>query len=130
MININGFTFQYDEGKDSICVKNGKVYINGKLQNGEDNSKEVNITIEGSINKLDIDYCNTISINGDVNEFDNGSGDVEIEGDVGIIKSGSGDVTISGSVTGNIETSSGDVDIEGDVSGNVDTRSGDIRFKK
>ena len=129
MININGFTFQYDDKNDLISIKNGKVYINGKLQNVED-SKEIAITIDGNVNKLDIDCCNTLSIKGDVASLNNGAGDVEIEGTVGSVKSGSGDVSVNGSASGNIETGSGDVDIDGNVAGNVDTRSGDIRFKK
>ena len=125
MININGKIFQYD-GNGSISVENGKVYINGKLQNGEDTSKEVHIKIEGNVDKLDIVACSSLSINGNVTNIDSGSGDVNVEGDAGSIKTGSGDVEVGGNVDGDIETGSGDVDISGHVTGNVSTKSGDI----
>jgi hypothetical protein len=106
-ISINGNTYS----GNSIVVINGKVIVNGNDVTPD--SKEINIKVDGNINKLEVDACNK----------------VEITGDVSSIKTQSGDVEITGNVTGSIQTMSGDVDC-GTVEGSISTMSGDIKHKR
>ena len=109
----------------SISITNGKVIIDGKDVTHE--GKEINISVEGNIEKLECDYANEIDVIGIVGKLSNGSGDVNIKGEVeGDIKSGSGDIEIEGNVSGGITTGSGDVKC-GNVTGSVKTGSGDIK---
>lgn len=96
---------------------------------GRDN--QVNITIDG--NNVYSSSNNTpinISVTGDIERLEAGSGDVIVKGNCGSIKTGSGDVEISGDVISQgIQTGSGDVTC-GDVHGNIKTGSGDITCTK
>lgn len=96
---INGIKI---EGAQSITIDNGKVYVNGNLQ--EDlSTPSIEIKVEGSVGSI-----NTTS------------GDVTINGDANSINTESGDVRC--------HTMSGDVTC-GDIAGSVNTMSGDI-YKK
>jgi len=105
-ITINGNTYS----GNNVVVSNGKVVIDGK--DFTPDSKNINISIEGDIDKLNVDSYDKISINGNV----------------GNIKTQSGDVDISGEVSGDIQTMSGDVDC-GNVGGSISTMSGDVKHK-
>lgn len=107
-VTINGKTFS---SKRSISVSNGKVVIDGVDLTPE--SKEINITVNGNIDKLEVDACNKVSIVGKVDNVKTMSGDVDIKGDV----------------SGNISTMSGDVDCF-NVGGSISTMSGDVKHKK
>ena len=64
----------------------------------------------GNVDKISGGH--NVSVTGNVNEINVGSGDVEVEGDVlGSIQTGSGDVEVSGSVSGSIKTGSGDITV-------------------
>ena len=92
---------------NSVTIVNGVITVDGK--NYTPNDKVITITVEGNINSLSADACNTITVNGEVDTIKTMSGDVHCA-----------------NVTGNIKTMSGDVhclDIEGDVT----TMSGDIK---
>jgi hypothetical protein len=106
-ITINGNTYS----GNNIVVTKGKVIINGKDVTPD--SKEININVEGNIEELKVDTCDSIIINGDVSNITTQSGDVEI----------------SGNVTGSIQTMSGDVDC-GTVGGSISTMSGDIKHRR
>jgi len=112
VISINGKTIQVNRG--TISIIDGKVLIGGKDISDlkEIEEKEINITIEGSVEKLEIDYCAKVQVNGNAQN----------------VKTASGDVNVSGDVLGNIQTMSGDVDC-GNVGGGVSTMSGDISHK-
>lgn len=73
-------------------------------------SKVVNINIEGPVEKLEVGVCERVSVNGNV----------------GNVRSQSGDISVTGLVAGSIQTMSGNVTC-GDVEGNISTMSGDIR---
>lgn len=104
-ITINGVTIS---GSRSVVVRNGQVIVDGKNVTPED-VKEINITVNGNVGKLDVDACQTISVTGDVSSVGTLSGDVTIDGDVkGSVKTLSGDVAC-GSVGGSVMTMSGDV---------------------
>lgn len=112
-IVINGQRFQYH---GSLSIINGRYYVNGKelkdLSELAKDQKEVNITIDGDINKLEVDCCNRIFVKGNVGKIKSTSGDIEVEGDV----------------DGDVQTVSGDINC-GNVSGDASTVSGNIRRK-
>jgi hypothetical protein len=104
IISINGKTFK----GENISISNGNIVINGKKVDVED-QKEINIQIKGDIDKLSVDHCNRLTVEGNANNIQTQSGDVEISGDV----------------SGNVSTMSGDV-VSDKIGGNVSTMSGDI----
>lgn len=112
LIGINGVTYINGvkiEGAQSITIDNGKVYVDGNLQ--EDIiAPSIEINVEGSV-----DSINTAS------------GDVTVNGDVNSINTASGDVRCN-EVKGSVHTASGDVTC-GDVAGSVSTMSGDVYQK-
>lgn len=67
-----------------------------------------------------------ISVFGDVDVIQQGSGKTIVTGNTHNINTGSGDVRVEGDVTGNVQTGSGDVIVSGGIKGNVKTGSGDI----
>lgn len=104
MININGIQYT----GNSVSINGNSIIIDGKKVNGGD-EKEININIEGNLDSLRFDYCNNLSIKGDVGEVDTGSGDVRVTGNIkGSVRTGSGDVSCK-SISGNVKTGSGDV---------------------
>jgi len=107
-ISINGITIQ---GNRNVVISNGKIMINGK--DVTPNSKEINIVINGDVDKLEVDCCNKVSVTGSVKNIITKSGDIEVTGDV----------------DGNIQTMSGDVDC-GHVQGSISTMSGDVKHRK
>lgn len=91
IFNINGGNF---EGSN-LQIKNKKIYIDGKLIEIED--KVINITVNGNIESLKVDSCDSIDIVGNVGSCDAKNGNVKITGDV------LGDVeTMNGNVKCNI----------------------------
>ena len=102
-ITIDGRTFT---GR-SVSINGDKVIIDGVEQEG---------TLVGPI---------SVTVNGNAESVENGSGKVEVTGSVGRVKTMSGDVRC-GDVQGDVGTMSGDVTC-GAISGNVKTMSGDIR---
>lgn len=107
MIKINNKVYN----GNSISIINNKVIIDGNDVTPE--SKDINIIVEGNIESIKADTCNTISVTGSI----------------GSISTMSGDVEIGGNVSGSISTMSGDVDCN-NVGGNISTMSGDIKYKK
>ena len=111
-INMSGTGSVTIDGKkftgNSFQVKNGKVIIDGKTQDGE---------LVGDIN---------VTVHGDVELLENGSGNVKAE-NVGEINTGSGDVECA-YVSGSIRTGSGDVEC-GKVNGSIRTGSGDVSHR-
>lgn len=123
-ITINKTTYT----GSNVSIVNGKVYIDGKDVTPD--GKEINISVEGNLDKLEVEHCNRIDIKGAVKDIRSASGDVNIIGDVlGSIDTKSGDVEVSGTCSDSIKTISGDINC-GNVSGNISTISGDVRNKK
>ena len=107
-ININGKTYNAPDGC-SVSVKNGEVYIDGKLIDDIPSRTYIEITVIGDCKEVTTDAGN-INIKGNVEgNVSNDAGNIYIEGDV------SGNVTID---TGNI--------IANHISGNVSTDCGNI----
>lgn len=95
MIIVNGKRY---EG-NSIVMNNGRVVIDGNDMTPD--AKEINITIEGNLETLEVDYVKKIVIGGDVNS----------------VRTSSGDVEVGGMIKGNVSTSSGNVESDSKVAG-------------
>ena len=110
--DINGATYINGvkiEGAQSVIIDNGKVYVNGNLQ--EDlSTPSIEIKVEGSV--------------GSINST---SGDVSVNGYVDSVSTASGDVHCK-DIKGNVHTMSGNVTC-GDISGSVSTMSGNVYRK-
>lgn len=122
MITINNNNYS---GR-SIVIKDGKVIVDGKDVTPD--SKEVNISVIGDLENLEVDYAKSIGITGNVNKVRSGSGDVNCERVGGDVQTGSGDVECS-YINGDVNTGSGDVK-SNTIMGSVKTGSGDIKYKK
>lgn len=111
MVVINGKKYDID---GSVSIINGKVLVNGKRIEDLDTieQKEINITINGEVEMIDIDGCRTIAVTGNVHSIKTMSGNVDIHGDV----------------IGDVKTMSGSIDC-GDVKGSVSSMSGNIKRK-
>ena len=107
MIKINNKIYK----GQSITISGNKVIIDGNDVTPEE--LQVQIVVEGNIQSIKADTCNTISVTGSVGSISTMSGDVEIDGNI----------------SGSISTMSGDVDCN-NVGGNISTMSGDIKYKK
>ncbi|MBO2010852.1 hypothetical protein [Hymenobacter negativus] len=124
-VTINGKTYS---GGRSISVINNRVFIDGKEVTGEAaEQKEINISVNGSVESLSVDACNQVQITGDCQHVKTQSGSVRVGGMVGgKVESTSGSIQVDGSVNGDVESMSGSVHC-GPVAGRVKTMSGNIR---
>lgn len=106
-ISVNGKTYS----GNSVSVVNGNVFVDGKKA---EPSKQpiVSIIIEGQVDKLSVDSCDSLIAKGNVGSLKTMSGDIEC-----------------GNVLGNVKTMSGDVRCE-DIHGDVSSVSGDIKNRK
>ena len=111
-IKINDNSYQ----GDSVEFINGRVVIDGKDVTPD--SKEINISVVGNVETLEVVACNNISVVGNVKVISTQNGDVHVTGDVGgAIATTKGNVSC-GDVEGSISSKSGDVSC-GDVQGSV-----------
>lgn len=106
-ISINGTKYQ----GNNIVVSNGKVIIDGK--DFTPDTKQINISVEGNIEELNVDTCDKVTVTGNVKHIFTTSGDVDVNGNVAM----------------GIQTVSGDVDC-GDVSGSISTVSGSVKHRR
>lgn len=110
-IIINGKRFNYS---GSLSIINGKYFVDGKevkdWNEFTKDQKTINISIEGNVDKLTVDCCETVTITGNC----------------GKVKTTSGDIEIGGNVDGDVESVSGDIEC-GNISGDAKTVSGNIR---
>ncbi|AGN30188.1 hypothetical protein VPFG_00188 [Vibrio phage nt-1] len=106
-IEVNGKKYQ----GTSVTVKNGKVIVDGRLQEDVSDCQTVTVNIEGSATLVQ-----------------NENGNVTIGGEVkGDVKTTNGDIHCL-NVHGNVKTTNGDIDCY-DVAGDVETVNGDISRK-
>ena len=107
-ININGKTYNAPDGC-SVSVKNGEVYIDGKL-------------IDDSPSKTHIE----ITVIGDCKEVTTDAGNINIKGNVeGNVVSDAGNISVEGYVNGNVTIDTGNV-IANHIYGSVSTDCGNI----
>ena len=100
---INGVKI---EGAQSITIDNGKVYVNGNLQ--EDlSTPSIEIKVEGSVGSINTTSGN-VSVNGEANSINTASGDVHCHEVKGSVHTMNGDVTC-GDIAGSVNTMNGDV---------------------
>jgi hypothetical protein len=103
MITINGTDYV---GRN-IIVRGDKITIDGVTITPED--KVITISVNGNIDSLDVAYCKSLTIQGEVGSVKTASADVEVIGDIrGGVQTMSGDVTCR-NVGGSVRTMSGDV---------------------
>lgn len=106
---INGRTIV---SNGSIHITNSKVIIDGKDETP--NAKEINVSIEGNIQKLEIDACNKITVKGEVGKIDLTSGNIDV----------------SGNITGSVKTMNGNIDCQGSIHGDASTMCGNVKSSK
>ena len=92
---------------NNVSIINNKIFVDGKEIGTEE--KEINIIVEGNLDKLEVDCCNSIKVNGVTK-------DVEVS---------NGNITISGDVKGNVNNINGNI-IAKVINGNCKTTNGDI----
>ena len=121
-IIINGKSFT---GR-SININKNKIIIDCVDVTPE--MKQITIQITGDIDKLYADFCDKIMFNGNINNIDTVSADIECKDVKGRIRTSSGDIEC-GNIGGDVQTMSGDIKAE-NITGTVKTLSGDIKYKK
>lgn len=107
---VNGKSYQ----GSNITVNNNNVIIDGETINFDKDLKKIDITVNGDIENLTVDYCDTLKVDGNVKSS---------------LNTISGDVEVTGDVNGNISSVSGDIKCK-DVKGSIKTVSGDISHKQ
>lgn len=96
----------------NMTINNGKITVDCMPLEDWCNKDEfvvVNIVVNGDIESLEADSCDTISINGNANN----------------IISKNGNVSVSGNIEGNAESKNGDITAN-TIQGNAETKNGDI----
>lgn len=111
----------------SISINNGKIVIDGKIHVNEE-SKTINIYIEGNVDTLKVDSCEKVMVNGFVNSLSTMSGDVECGNVNQSVSTQSGDIECE-NVGGDISTQSGDIKAK-NITGSVKSMTGDIKYVK
>lgn len=114
-----------------VTKKNGRsiVIVDGKDVTPQTDDKVITIIINGNPDSVNVDVCESLTINGTTNHVESQTGSINIKGDVnGNVESGTGDIKC-GNVSGNVESSTGDINCE-NVSGKVESSTGDISYKK
>lgn len=117
-VSLNGITFKGAE----ISINKGRIIIDGKDVTPD--AKEITIAVDGNIERLQVDQCKKVTVNGSCGSLSTMSGNVDCGPVNGPVKTMSGNVKC-GNVGNDVGTSSGDVDC-GVIGGSVTTSSGDI----
>lgn len=94
----------------NITVINNRVIIDGKDVTPD--QKEITIIVEGDLENLAVDSCESVNIKGSV---------------YGDVKTMSGGLKVEGNISGNVKTMSGDIKCKGEIHGSINTMSGDIK---
>ena len=111
---------------NSISISKNQIIVNGtKIV---EDSKIINISIEGNVDSLNVDSCEKVVVHGFVHSVSTMSGDVECLDVKKDVKTMSGSVEC-GNVSGDVSTASGDVKAK-TIGGSVKTSSGDIKYKQ
>ena len=105
MIKVNGKSYT----GNNVSIINNEVFIDGKKAEQSEDTKVINITVDANIEKLDVDYCDKLEINGDCRNVISKNGNLEIKGNV----------------TGDVTNKNGNV-ICREVGGDVATKNGNV----
>lgn len=106
-VQVNGSLIS---GGRNITITGNRIFVDGKDVTPD--AKDIRIEVQGNVESLSVDACNSVTVNGDIGKVRTASGDVRC-----------------GNVGGSVNTMSGDV-ICGDVSGDIETMSGDISRRR
>ena len=97
-INIKG---------NNVSIINNKIFVDGKEIETEE--KVINIIVEGNLDKLEVDCCNSIKVNGVTKDVEVSNGNIAISGDVkGNVNNINGNI-IAKVINGNCKTINGDI---------------------
>ena len=97
-INIKG---------NNVSIINNKIFVDGKEIETEE--KVINIIVEGNLDKLEVDCCNSIKVNGVTKDIEVSNGNIAISGDVkGNVNNINGNI-IAKVINGNCKTINGDI---------------------
>ena len=126
-IIIGGNAF---EVQGSLSMINGKwydgtgqeIYMNNLA--GLKEAKTINITIEGDVERLEVDCCSSITVNGNVRKVNTGSGSITCKDIDGDAHTGSGSIHAE-NISGDAKTGSGNIRANS-IGGKAKTGSGDI----
>ena len=92
---------------NSISIINNKIFVDGKEIETEE--KVINIIVEGNLDKLEVDCCNSIKVNGVTKDVEVSNGNISINGDVkGNVNNINGNI-IAKAINGNCKTINGDI---------------------
>jgi hypothetical protein len=107
VITINNKTYI----GNSLEVRNGKVYVDGKFSKPGEKDTIVSIHVTGDLELLTADNCNKIEILGNVSgSVDSKNGDIKVEGDIkGSATSKNGDITCKGDINGSATSKNGNI---------------------
>lgn len=103
-VSLNGITFKGAE----ISINKGRIIIDGKDVTPD--AKEITIAVDGNIERLQVDQCKKVTVNGSCGSLSTMSGNVDCGPVNGPVKTMSGNVKC-GNVGNDVGTSSGDVDL-------------------
>jgi len=108
----------------NISITNGKITVDGKRIDVDENDKVINISVQGDVESINVDACEKVEITGNAKTVKTTSGDVLCQDVQGNVTTTSGDIDCN-DVAGSVNTVSGDVIANG-INGPVKTVSGDI----
>ena len=92
---------------NSVSIINNKIFVDGKEIETEE--KVINIIVEGNLDKLEVDCCNSIKVNGVTKDVEVSNGNITINGDVkGNVNNINGNI-IAKAINGNCKTINGDI---------------------
>lgn len=96
----------------TMVINDGKIIVDGKplseLEN-EVEEKVINITIQGDVERLEVDYCDKLTVTGNAKRVKSNSGDIEIHGNVeGDVHANMGQITC-GNVEGDCHVNMGNI---------------------
>ena len=88
-VSINGKTYT----GNNVTITGDSVYIDGKLHDdSNDDSKTINVVVNGDLDSIEVETCNRITVNGDSKFINSKNGNIH-----------------ASNVFGNIETKNGNI---------------------
>lgn len=126
-------------------IKDNKVYIDDILQERDTSKPVINVIITGTVERIDSDIINYLTINGNCGTVLLNNGEISISNNCGPVSIGSGDlevdnitaekveiitgdITVGCNVTGNIRIVTGDADVGDAMVGNITVGTGDVEI--
>lgn len=103
VIRINGIEVSFGR---KVRIENGRVKVDGEDVTPE--GKVIKIEIQGNVDSLMVDSCDTVQVAGDVDSLEVKAGDVTCRDVSGSVSTMAGDVNCN-NVGGSVRTMSGDI---------------------